>query len=193
MNTSIQEQLVKQVLADYGLSSIYRSHTVINGFVMLNLQGNVNMDRLIDSRHLRRAAETLGLMEILYGGDLLNVTTSERHLIVVSAEDQYAAELARVHINNAAEDISRLLNDERLQGIAPATALETLRRIIEADDEIGELADTPLDIGASRQERLARARAMRGSRVFPDQQTVRPEHEHKPVPCPVELDSDEPF
>lgn len=156
MNPSTQTRIVKTVLKDYGLQTLYRGHALHFGYPLLNLQGTVKMDRLLDSVHIRRAAEKehLQTIEELFAGDELSVTTSERHLTVVSGSDPDCTELIRVHINHAAEEIARLLQNPALQEASAEAVPELLRTLNTPNEELNR--------EDSREARLQRARLRNG-------------------------------
>ena len=184
------ELIIKQVLTTYGLNHIYKGYTLLNGYVMLNLLGNVSINRLLETPQINQASSRLGLIAELYSGDILNVSTSDRHLIVVSGEDMYAAELVRLHINNAAEEATALIHDPSLEGKTGAALSRTVQELLtEALDY--SAARLSYDPDAPLSQRRARARALeygKGHDDIPSRKASKPKVIQQQLPV---LEEDE--
>ncbi|MDL2342852.1 hypothetical protein QOL99_01685 [Deinococcus sp. MIMF12] len=160
-----ERQVITQIMEEYGLTGVYRTHTLHGNYPLLDVQGVLSLDRLIDTPHFARAAREIGTIAHLWSGEHVRVTTAEPGAIHVDASAPELEVLTRQHLTNAARDLQRHYSmADELEEPAP----ENIPFSAPEADFLFALGLPPVENlrDLSREERLDRARALRGQTVM---------------------------
>ncbi len=160
--------LTQQIMDEYGLTGAYRTHTYHGNYPLLNLQGLMSVDQLIDTPHFRRAAAEIGTVEHLWSGEHVRVTTPEPGTFDFVTPHTELATLLRRHVTNAARDLQRQVSlHDVLEPDESAAPANILFQAPEPDFLLALGLPPTEDLRSlSRDVRLDRARAMRGQSVM---------------------------
>lgn len=159
-----ERQVITQIMEEYGLTGVYRTHTLHGNYPLLDVQGVLSLDRLIDTPHFARAAGEIGTIAHLWGGEHVRVMTAEPGAIQVEASAPELEELTRQHLTNAARDLQRHYSmADELEEPAPENI-----PFAPGADFFFALGLPPVENlrDLSLEERLDRARALRGQTVM---------------------------
>jgi len=165
-----ERQRVNAYMQEYGLHGIYQGHTAHGDYPLLHLRGLLILDYLIETPHFARAAAEVNTITHLWGGEHVQVETPEPGAINIQASHPEIVNLVRQHITNAARDLQRHFSmaDELGAADGGLENLKFLQAFGDFDTELPLGTATPLQGGLaslSREERLDRARALRGQTV----------------------------
>ncbi|GAA5533910.1 hypothetical protein [Deinococcus aluminii] len=165
---------IQQILQEYGLTAVYRSHTLHGDYPLLDLHGLLSLDALIETPHFARAAAEIGTVMHLWGGEHVRLSTPEPGAFQIEADHPELENLVRQHVTHAAQDLQRYFNLRDILD-APDHQLEVLK-FLQEEPRLADLLNLlPLGLadlpagglqGLSREERLDRARALRGQEVM---------------------------
>lgn len=160
-----EREIITQIMEEYGLSGVYRTHTLHGNYPLLDVQGVLSLDRLIDTPHFARAAGEIGTIAHLWGGEHVRVMTAEPGALHVEASHPELEVLTRQHLTNAARDLQRYFSmaddlEEQAPSNIPFPAPEADLLLALGLPPVENLRELP------REERLDRARALRGQAVM---------------------------
>ncbi|BDP44777.1 hypothetical protein DAETH_47460 (plasmid) [Deinococcus aetherius] len=170
-----EQKIITRYLQEYGLLGVYIDHTPHGDYPLLHLRGRLDLDLLTLTPHLGRAAAQTGTLAGLWAGEQVGVHTAHPGALEIETSHPELANLMRQHVTNAAQDIQRAFRlGDLLEG--PDHGLESLTLLAEHPEW-----EEPLDLSPqlatrapreggpqslSRDERLDRARALRGQTVM---------------------------
>lgn len=159
-----ERQVITQIMEEYGLTGVYRTHTLHGNYPLLDVQGVLSLDRLIDTPHFARAAGEIGTIAHLWGGEHVRVRTADPGAIHVDASAPEIEDLIRQHLTNAARDLQRYYSmADELEEVP-----ENIPFSAPGANFLFALGLPPVENlrDLSREERLDRARALRGQTVM---------------------------
>jgi len=178
------EQTIRNLLDEFNLLPLYSGHRLHGDYPLLTLNGTLSADRLIESAHFTYVGHLHGQLTELWAGERVTFTT-QNDFTTITTTDPALQAMVETHVKLAIKDIRQalLLNFTDEDPLAPLPIEQSWRAAVEADlglDEIFEVMErqeeedrefrrTSLPEGGlqslSREERLDRARALKGRYV----------------------------
>lgn len=149
---------IPDIVSAYGLGHLYRGHTMHGDFPLLNLHGFLRMDHLLERSTFVAYAEAEGMPAELWGGEVLQVRTSPSLVIEVEHTDSCLVGLVRGYIGAAGRAMQPQEQKPEPRWASP------IHDVVIEYREVVSAPQVPLN-EMTREERLDRARALRGKWV----------------------------
>lgn len=179
------QQTIRKILDEFNLLPLYGGHRLHGDSPLLNLNGTLKADRLIKSAHFTYIGHLHGQMTELWAGESVTFTTTEGEVTSITTTDPDLQAMVETHLQLAVKDIRQalLLNFADEEPLADLPIEQRWQAAIEADTGLDEVfafqarqREEDLEFhrvslpegglrSLSREERLDRARALKGHYV----------------------------
>ena len=154
---------IRRILSDFSLSRLYGGHRWHGTYPLLSLNGSLNVSSLLDNPYFVAAGAQHGQLLELFSGEVVTFVTGEGEVVDIQTPDGYLHLVMKTYLQRAVQEIRTQLHldvadeetPEQLAWSLSDPALE-FERATPPTGGLGSL---------SRDQRLDRARALRGSSV----------------------------